>query len=390
MRLIFILFSFLFLISCGSDDNNSPEGDPYNFEMEVTVSNITLHKATITWNEPLQSEWGSVVYKIILNNEVIADGLQSTNYTISELNDNRAYSGTVYATGINGDETFAHFTFTTLPNTVINGTVTLTTQEQVNNFYYTYVAILIINGNDITDLSPMSSIQHVSNKLVIENTSVINLNGLENLNSGYDSNITIIENQYLEDIGGLSAYFPLSEFIQLKNNRNLININNVSVGEDANVSIHNCPVTTLPDLSAGSYGWFYLINTEIENLQSFASVTSLYGISLVDNSRLSSLEGMNNIQQLYALYIRNSLITNLDSFQSLTNSPSPYNLIEIGINENPNLTNFCGLTNWKLNSTIYDECINPDCSETIYHYQISDNAYNPTEIQMESTTECSI
>lgn len=236
MKQVLVLLSFFIVLGCGSDDSTDTTGggttgggSTYNFAMVVTVDDIDLYEATISWNAPLPSEWGSVVYRVVVNNEVIADGLQGTSYTLTGLDDNRGYNGTVFATGINGDETFAHFALTTLPYTIHHGTLVITTQEEVDDFYYTNCYSLYIDGSDITDLSPMTSLMYTSS-ISINNTSIGSLEGLDNFLGSY--HITIKNNPNLEDISAISAAYPGAWNTIIENNTSLTSVPDLAVTSD--------------------------------------------------------------------------------------------------------------------------------------------------------------
>lgn len=395
MKQFFIVFLLFTIVACNKDDDGVDPIDPYNYELIVEIGEITSIEATISWNAPLQSEWGNVVYKVVLNNEVIADGLQDTNFTITNLNDNRGYNGTVFAYGSNGKQTFTHFNFTTLPYTIHYGTLRITTQEEVNNFYYTECYILIISGINITDLSPMASLQKVNASLVIDNTSISTLDGLDNLHDSYsggsDPSISITNNPQLENVTALHNYFLRGNNIYIRNNSSLQNLNGMELKSNVtSLIIHNCPITTLPNFGNSTFGTVSLENLPLQDLSAFRYTSEMFAFYVRDMPLLTGFSGLDSLESLWEIVIDgNPNITNLSDLETLSYGFN-YNTIGVFINNNPRLRDFCGISQWMNNNEIFIECTNPDCTEHIIHYNVENNAYNPTEEQIKSETECSI
>ena len=88
---------------------------------------------------------------------------------------------------------------------VIEGSVYLTTQEEVNAF--TGISItdsLTISGSDIVDLSALSTLTSVGGRLSVrDNDALSNLAGLSNLTS-VGGDLRIYENDLLNNLDGLS------------------------------------------------------------------------------------------------------------------------------------------------------------------------------------------
>ncbi len=100
----------------------------------------------------------------------------------------------------------ALFVFTVIQATPPPPTITLATQDEVDNFVLTLVTgNLIISGNDIDDLSPLSSLTTINVNLNIEDCPLLpNLDGLTSLDS-VGGSLTISNNPLLNNLVGLSS-----------------------------------------------------------------------------------------------------------------------------------------------------------------------------------------
>jgi len=408
---------------------------PYIFEMAVEIVEIGIYETSISWNAPLPSEWGSVVYKVVLNNEVIVDGLQSTNYTITDLDDNRGYNGTVFATGTNGDETFAHFSFTTLPYTITGGSVVLHNQQEVDDFFYSEIGQnLTITGTDITDISNLSSLVKLGDDLIIKNTSLTSLNGLQNIEPETSHRkFEITNNPQLSDIGDAPGFSSTMKELEINNNASLSNISNLQISSTLtsirfgytpisdfsifhinsnyqfiefdsmppsanlaslfsgvqsadNLTLKNLAVTDLSFISNFTIGSdLYLENIPITNFSSLSSWTYLYTLQLIDMPLITNFEGFDNLERILVLIIQTN--PNLESFDGLLSldgsGAGPNDTILLSIVDNPNLTDYCGLREF-LNIVPYFDYGNGEV------YTVMGNAYNPTKEEIKTEAGCSL
>lgn len=407
---------------------------PYIFDMEVTVEDVFIYEATISWNAPLPSEWGSVVYKVVLNNEVIVDGLQNTNYTISDLDDNRGYNGTVFAKGTNGDETFAHFSFTTLPYTITGGSVTLHNQQEVDDFFYSEIGLsLTITGSDITDISNLSSLVSLGDDLIIKNTSLTNLNGLQNIEPETSHRkFELIDNPLLSDIGDASGFTSTMKELEINNNATLSNISNLQISSTLksikfgntpisdfsifhinshyldiefdhmpptanlaslfsgvqsaqNLTLKNLAVTDLSFISNFSASNLHLKNIPITNFSSLSSWTTIYYFQLSDMPLITNMEGLDSLERVLAFdFNNNSNLVSFDGLLSLDGSGAwPYDTISLFLVNNSNLRDYCSLREF-LNTVPYRY------ENGIPFYNVNGNAYNPTKEEIKTESGCSL
>src|SRR5690606_26677244 len=148
--------------------------------------------------------------------------------------------------------------FTTLPQ-CLAGNVSLTSQEQIDDFATNYPNCTEVSGNltiqgaNITDLTPLSNLTSVGGYLRISsNSNLINLDGLSNLTS----------------VGG---------YLRISSNSNLINLdglsNLTSVGADLVIEYN----PSLTDISG------------LQNIDPTSILSTYYGVGLyiVGNTSLS-------------------------------------------------------------------------------------------------------
>ncbi len=453
MKKVLALLSLFIVMSCGSDDDNNPPVNPYNFEMEVTVNNISIYEATISWNEPLASEWGNVIYEIVLNNEEILSGLQASEYTFTNLIQNKVYNGTVFASGSNGQQAFAHFSFTTQPNNfileiaienvsiyeatiswneppasewgdvvykvVLNdeviadvytqteytftnliddtqydgivfaygsngqqifeefnfrterspyypGILRITTQEEADNFFYIGVGGLEIIGNDIHDISGLEVLEGVGYSIKIQNTNLQNLNGLQNVISDPDDNtkLNIENNSLLNNISAINNFSQYCIDVAIQNNASLNDLTGFSVDMFSNdLIINNIPATdfsnfsnlrtvktlhlfNLPSSSLNGFSnlesatYLRLLNIPVSNLSALSNISNLQWLELIDMNNLRNLQGINGISGLQTLKIDGN--APLENLNDLPNPASISNLIlkNMNISDLTILSNF--------------------------------------------------
>ena len=145
---------------------------------------------------------------------------------------------------------------------VIEGDVTLSTQAEVNSFAGTSITgSLTIQGSDIIDLTPLSTLTSVGGDLyVYNNDTLTNLDGLSNFTS----------------VGGwLSVY----------NNDALTNLDGLG-----NLT------------SVGGYLWV-ASNLVLTNLDGLGNLTSVGSLSVGGNAALTNLDGLGNLTSVGSLYI---------------------------------------------------------------------------------------
>ncbi|RMA57808.1 fibronectin type III domain-containing protein [Ulvibacter antarcticus] len=387
MKKLIAILSLLIILGCGSDDDASSH-ENNNFVLIVTIDETTLDSATISWNTPTE---GNYLYRVVLNNDILTDGLQTNTYTFTDLNENRGYNGTVFAVNQNGDETFGNYSFTTEPLRDYPGVLRLTTQLEVDNFQYTSVAGLELEGQDITNIDGLANLDFVKIRFNLINTKVSNLDVISNMTfvPDYRSSIEVSNNNQLVDINGLSLFFLAGYDIKIENNPLLTQIDDIQFHQEVrDVIISNCPIYSIPVMSTQESRYLYLENLPLTNLNAFSNLDTTGGLMLVEMPNLNNLSGLNELKKVWSFRIINNPV-----FESFEGAPllfsAPHPNVYFTSHLNQNLTNYCGLTTWMNNTYIH---IDYDYDGNIleHHYKVSNNAYNPIETQIESPTECSL
>jgi len=383
MKKCFLLLLFLNL-ACGTNDDSNSDNT-----IEVQVSEITDNGATLHWTVPSNAQPDiSVVYKVILSGEIIADNLTARTYTFTGLNENRSYNGSIFALDSNGNETFTDFSFTTLKNPIFNGALVLNTQEQVDNFYYTSVLGITIEGENITNLDGLESLEFVHHFIIINNTSLETLEGLQNVqtDNNYSQQLTrliIDSNSQLEDISQLSDFTKKCKLLEISDCPILTSLDGLELAENMSFRFENIGINNLNAF----------VNTEkinrlaidgLNNITSLAgleSVQELLVLNIIGCQNLSSLNGMGTLDRITGFgLIDNDLIVSLDGLSFSNTSDS----MAVAIRDNNNLSDFCAISEWVENNylIIYNDTLGPE-------YHVSGNAYNPSLEEITDSEQCS-
>ena len=99
------------------------------------------------------------------------------------------------------------FLFSKLNAQVLNGSILLNTQAQVDAFNYTEVnGTIQVAGSSITNLNGLSELTKCNSLIITSNPVLINIIGLANLVSVKDD-LAIINNGSLTTLVGFSSHF---------------------------------------------------------------------------------------------------------------------------------------------------------------------------------------
>ncbi|MBT8303185.1 MAG: hypothetical protein KJP09_01855 [Bacteroidia bacterium] len=272
------------------------------------------------------------------------------------------------------------------------GSVTLTTQQEVNDFGA--LCHTGINGNlrigdtdvfsDITDLTPLINLALISGSLTIfGNEELQDLSGLDDLIEIGD-NLFIANNPALTSFSGWTIS-AIGGTLTIKNNQQLESITalrGLTLIEDSLIIEDNSSLISLEGLgSISSLKGLVIENNDLLNsISFFDNLTSLNGLYIEENESITTLEGLEEIDELYYVWIsNNNALNNLNGLENLANIiPNnffPSIMIGLVLEEggttpsapNPSLTDFCALENLFTN-------IDPTSIEIL----IANNAYNPT------------
>lgn len=171
--------------------------------------------------------------------------------------------------------------------------------------------MLIIDGSDITNLNALQTLESCD-QLMIENTSLTSLVGLENLNVSAKE-IVLRNNESLESLSGLESLRKISS-LSLINNPNLLNTDVLNIEE--------------VDIYLGDDGQQQRANIEVVNNESLTSITGLFGlteasdITIKDNPSLIDLSGFSNLtevgyQNSENIWVGDVVIENNNALESL-------------------------------------------------------------------------
>jgi hypothetical protein len=199
-----------------------------------------------------------------------------------------------------------------------------------------------------TELNNISNCTVITGSLIIENTSLTNIDGLSNITSvgGY---VQISNNASLTNIDGLSNLTSVEVDLNIYNNASLTNIdalsNITSVGEDLyiynNASLTN--IDGLSNITSVGVDLYISNNASLTNIDALSNITSVGGALKIDNNAsLTNIDALSNITSVGGgLSISyNKFLTNIDGLSKLT-SLGGY----IQISNNTSLTNIDGLSN---------------------------------------------
>src|SRR5690606_37000947 len=188
------------------------------------------------------------------------------------------------------------------------GDVILNSQTEVDDFATNYPncteisGSLKINGNDITDLSPLSNLTSVGGYLQInDNSNLTNLDGLSNLTS-VGGNLFISANSSLTNLDGLSNLTSVGVHLYINSNSNLTSLDGLSnlTSVGGHLTINN--------------------NSSLTNLDGLNNLTSVGGhLTINSNSSLTNLDGLSNLTSVGGyLYIQsNSSLTDISGLQNI-------------------------------------------------------------------------
>ena len=210
--------------------------------------------------------------------------------------------------------------------------LTLTTQEEIDNFSINYPTCFEIEGG-----------------LWIYGESIINLDGLSQITSiGGELRIgKEFQEIFIEDLSGLENLTSINSF-RIENCLSIVNFNElISLTEISYLYIeNNSSLTSLnfPN-QLESHRLEYLIikeNDLIENFEGLSTIDTIAGNCIIsDNLSLQNFSGLDNLKMTRDLIISgNSSLQNLSNLNSLTKVFGTLNIIENNL-----LLNFDGLQN---------------------------------------------
>jgi len=211
-----------------------------------------------------------------------------------------------------------------------NGLV-LSSQEEIDNFALLYSecttieGLLIIGGGDadgsIVNLDGLSQLDSIHRLVIVFNSSLTSLSGLEGLKKIRKS-LEIRSNPLLDNLSGLEGISSLGD--------------NVYIGKNAALS----SLSGLQNLAYIEGNLLIENNTSLESLSSLSNLTSVEGLSIKGNSVLHNLSGL---EGLNAVGNNLSLSGNLKSIDELGSINDYSDFLYVHIGPNDSLSSLTGL-----------------------------------------------
>ena len=234
------------------------------------------------------------------------------------------------------------------PENIFVGDITLTTQQEVNQFgaqNYTKVEgtlrIGSTNSNDLSDifdLTSLSSLQEIGTDLtIVNNPNLVDLNGLNNINS-INQTLYVHINSSLINLNALNNLNSISSSLSIRNNDSLENLDGLS-------NLNSVPVVSI------------IKNSSLISINGLNGISTLRNLLIEENLALNNINGLSNlVRVLGGLKLAYIPIDNIDALT---------NLLEVGSIDisATSITNLDGLGNVRFN----DFLLNP------YHYFVNNN-----------------
>lgn len=309
MKRILLLLVITLITGCSTDDDIEVIQNLPPSEFEVKVDNLTDRSATITWTPAKDPEGKSVKYQIFLGSEKLKETFADT-YDIEDLAPETSYSGKIIAS--DGEkETVQNFSFQTdiFTPKVFEGNVYLTTQAEVNEFgaenYNIVNGSLVLQSesyravSDIDDLTPLVDLIEVKKELLIRNSSLESLIGLEGVTK-VGGALGINDNNKLLTLNGLEGLRTITKALAIHNNVILSEINALQ--------------------SVGSIEEVYItFNENLQTISLLPEAESLSGILIHSNLSLQKIEGFEKIRKTESLLeiFNNAKLVEVPLFEEL-------------------------------------------------------------------------
>jgi hypothetical protein len=205
--------------------------------------------------------------------------------------------------------------------------------------------IMIKDNLVLTDVSALNTLSFIRGRFrAINNPSLAEMNGLEKLHA--IEGVEIYDNNALTSLGGLRNLDTISDIILLRNNTKLKDLSpfhNVKTTQFLNLA--DLPsVTELTGFSQlnNVKGNINIDNTGLIDLHGLEGITKLQRLDILNNKKLQSLHGIDNLVSLENSYsltiVSNQELTSLAGLGKLKSAAGM-----IVVVSNSKLQEFCGL-----------------------------------------------
>tara|TARA_R110002110_G_scaffold132188_1_gene313537 strand:+ start:646 stop:4137 length:3492 start_codon:yes stop_codon:yes gene_type:complete len=215
----------------------------------------------------------------------------------------------------------------------------LTSLDGLENLVVFTEGISILENPILSSITGLSGISGTIRKIIIRNSMITNLNGLEGLTDvGYgvfqDRGIGIQDNELLESLDGIENV-TTAGFLDLQSNEVL---NDIAAADG---------LTLLN-------GFIIIANPSITSMPGFNNLLEIEGaLQIINNDALVSINGFQNLAIIPGISIRNNeVLTSLPTFQ-------PMDLNGVTISGNNSLTSLSGLEAIQSTSVGLEIAFNP-------------------------------
>ena len=254
---------------------------------------------------------------------------------------------------------------------VCPGDITLSSQTEVDAWPGCTIVegTLRIQGSDITDLSPLATLQKVRGALFFQNnTSLVSIAGMENVDSV--EALLFIDNPLLEGIGELGGLTQtgIASIVILRNHslqsigvfNNFTSADNIEILENdglqsitgfSNLQIVDGKIHILEHANLTEVSGFqnlveitdqilFLGNLSLANLSGFGELETVGAeMVIVDNNQLENLNNFSNLNSVGDfVLLRNESLQQINALSSLISVSG-----SLSIENNPALSNCCGI-----------------------------------------------
>lgn len=232
--------------------------------------------------------------------------------------------------------------------------IVFTTQAQVDAFPTDYPGCTIIDGNvgitgnDITNLNGLSQITRINGSVsVLNSNGLTNMIGLDNLTqidgnvavkecsslinfAGLNSltniggHLKITDNNSLTSLSGMNNLTNIDGLLEIGNNFNLISLSGLNsltnIGGDFIFEHSSNPITLSAMVSLNQVMGNIQLNGSISDFGNLNNLTSINGLSIIDNPLILDLSGFNNLISVEGYLNINACdqLESISGFNSLT------------------------------------------------------------------------
>jgi len=275
-------------------------------------------------------------------------------------------------------------------NLLIFNNSSLTNLNGLNNITaisndVSYGRLQIINNASLVNIDALENIQEILQQImIVGNPQLTSINGLHNVSITHpDLGITIEENPLLQNLLGLNQ-ITLAKYLSLQNNDMLINLNGLNNLTElgrltiaANQNLINCEGLNNLVTVGGDFGIDISGNPSLESFDGFESLVSSSRFHLAENTAVTSVEGFSSLtSSLNGFGIGNSpLLTSLSGLENLTN------VFLLYLEGNDLLNDISALSNVNINTPLYELVIQGSPELAICDYpNICQYLNNPSNI----------